>query len=343
MNGSPEDRTRKRQEKQAGHLVRLAEHLKRAEAERERTEALMTARAIALAGLPKRKTGDRYLIRILRLGRKLWVRVVYSVNAPEGILPYGEDRFVLAGLQHLALEQQSPVVEFEEVGQLLRMFGLERDRQSYALLRQRLDRLAGLAIRLDFAETEDELLQPPAGESMRIIRRFRFPSRQELLSSKVTALHLPSLDPDLQRARYGVVLSSDFWELLQSEERLLVPMDLMRHFVNKPTGWDYAIFLVYRCTRARSASKIQHETLMSLFKDNPRESDNQAIRRLLKYHEQVMRGTDGRLNAVLEQAGHFLSSGGRPKERWVLRIRPSKRVVHSGKKGGLFAPSDEAN
>ena len=98
-----------------GKVVSIAEHIDRG----RHFEAVRTARALAIAGLPKRPCQTRDLSRTLRVGANLWLRVTYT--AQEGHdLPFGEDRFVLAGIQHLALEQDSPTVLFARVGSLLK-------------------------------------------------------------------------------------------------------------------------------------------------------------------------------------------------------------------------------
>jgi hypothetical protein len=347
MDEEPQGTCQKRPEKPAGDLIRLREHL--AELQRERTEALTTARAIALAGLPKKRSPRTELSRTLRLGQHLWLRVIYQ-TAPKGILPYGEDRFVLAGIQSLAVKLRSPLVFFEHVSELLKMFGLSTDGRSLQRLRERFGRLAELAIRLRFAETENGLDDPPAGESIFMIRGFMLPTRKQLKEELLTVplrrrqLTLPGIDMSEAASRYGVLLSADFWELLKEpKNQLLVPLDLMRLFVNNPTGWDYATFLVYRCSRAKQASVVSHEVLMSLFKDGERERDKTTIKRLLQYHQQVMAATNGHLQAELRPAGYFPidpQKGGRPKERWELLVGPSLPIVYSGKREELFSSSD---
>lgn len=327
----------KRQKKQVEQIQSLVEHLSDQDFEERRTEAIQTARAIALAGLPKRKSESQHLSRTLKLGKDLWLRVHYSATTVGGVLPYGEDRFVLAGIQSLALERRSPVVFFDEVSELLKMFNLSTDGRTLQLLRERFERLAGLAIRLCFDQTEEGLNQARAGESSFVIQKYLLPTKEELHYDRIGEFSLPRLDPEQDHVRYGVVLSPYFWEhLKEPKNQLILPIDLMKLFINAPTGWDYASFLVHRCSRARTHSIIDHDVLMSLFKDNPKESDNQAINRIRKYHDSIMQALDGRLNANLESLGNFKSSGGRPKERWILRVGPSKKVVWSGKKSNQF-------
>lgn len=333
MENSSKDGFSKRRKKQADQIQMMAEHLASQDAEQNRTEAIQIARAIALAGLPKRKTNSRDLVRTLRLGKDLWLRVSYSTGS-KGVLPYGEDRFVLAGIQSLALQRYSPVVFFDEVSELLKMFKLSSDGRTLQLLRERFVRLAGLAIRLCFAETEEGLERARAGESSFVIQKYLLPTREELRCERIGAISLPRLTPDQGKVQYGVVLSPYFWEhLKESKNRLLLPLELMRLFVNQPTGWDYASFLVHRCSRAKTHSVIEHDVLMSLFKDNLKESDNQTINRLLSYHETVNRALSDRLNAKLERVGYFPSTGGRRKEHWVLKVGPSKPIIWSGLTG----------
>ncbi len=115
------DRILRRISKLAGFAERLEEE--------RRIEVIRLARVLAIAGLPKRQVDASHLSRTLRVGAATWLRVTYSVD--EGApLPYGADRFVLAGIQHLALEQDSRTVLFNRVGELLHTFGLSQDGRS---------------------------------------------------------------------------------------------------------------------------------------------------------------------------------------------------------------------
>jgi len=308
--------------KRAGRVVELKDYLD----ESRRIEAIKTARALALAGLPKKRTDKTQLSRTMRIGKEMWLRVTYG--ATEGNeLPFGEDRFVLAGIQHLAIKSDSPIVLFERVGQLLETFGLAEDGHTLALLRQRFKRLSGLSVMLLFGKTEEELEEGVAGEQLFIIRKFALPTRADLRSEKAGQLQLSDVHP------YGVVLSGDFWEYLsETSNRLIVPLELLKLFIDRPTGWDYLCFLVARCGAAKRPSEVPHEALMSLFRDSDVEADRAVIRRLLAYHREIMLATGGRLNADLVEKGHFPTTGrGRPKKRWVLKVRPSKSLLSRSK------------
>ena len=299
-----------------GQIVGIAKHIDQV----DRLEAIRTARALAIAGLPKQRCRTRDLSRTLRVGTNLWLRVTYSTKAGRE-LPFGEDRFVLAGIQHLALEQDSPIVLFDRVGSLLNTFGLAEDGRTIARLRQRFIRLAGLSVSLQFACAEDALEEDVSAEQIFIIRQYSLPSRRALSTEHAGQLTLPGAH------RYGVILSGDFWKhLSDSKNRLLVPIGLLKLFIDKPTGWDYLCFLAARCGAARRTSKVPHEALVSLFRDTTRQNDRQIIHALQRYHGEIQRATGGRLNAELIEDGTFSSSGGRPKKRWALVIRPSQSL-----------------
>ena len=57
-----------------------------------------------------------------------------------------------------------------------------------------------------------------------------------------------------------------------------------------------------------------------------RQDDRRIIRSLQRYHSEIQRATGGRLNAELVEDGVFPSSGGRPKKRWALIVRPSQSL-----------------
>jgi len=306
----------------AGKVVGLAERLEQA----DRLEAIRTARALAVAGLPKRRHPHRDLSRTLRVGRDVWMRVTYS--ASEGNeLPFGSDRFVLAGIQHLAIQQDSPVVLFDRVGTLLKEFGLNESGSTISLLRKRFIRLSGLSVRLLFGRNQHELDEQVHGEQHFIIERYSLPSREDLCSEHRGQLTIPGSHP------FGVVLGDGFWKhLSEARNHLLVPLELLKLFLDKPTGWDYLCFLVARCGSAERSSKVPHEALISLFRDTERQSDRRIIRNLLHYHQEIMHACGGRLKAQLVEDGHFPTTGpGRPTKRWALVVKPSQSLFSYGK------------
>lgn len=322
--------------RKAGQVIDIADRLAEEELTRARTEALIFARSIALAALPKRPTKSKSLVRDLRLGKELWLRVSYQTEQ-NADLPYGEDRFVLAAIQHLAISNNSPVVYFDRVGALLKLFGVAEGGNAIRLLRQRFKRLSALAITLTFAASEEQLDQENDREKILVIRRHALPSKKDFQAAAAGQQRLPMLPPDQEgnQRSFGVELSLDFWELLQDQQdHLIVPVELLKLFIDCPTGWDYLCFLVARCGRARSSTVIDHEILMGLFKEG-KESDRNTMARLRKYHDLIMTATRGNLKASLEEIGYFpkpKGQRGRRKKRWGLKVHPSQPIVFSGKK-----------
>lgn len=221
------------------------------------------------------------------------MRVTYS--ASEGNeLPFGADRFVLAGIQHLAIQQDSPIVLFDRVGTILKKFGLNEAGSTISLLRKRFVRLSGLSIRILFASTQEQLLDQAHGEQHFIIKRFSLPTREDLRSERAGQLEIPGSH------RFGVVLENGFWEhLSETKNHLLLPLELLKLYFDKPTGWDYLCVLTARCGSAQRTSKVPHEALVSLFRDTKQQSDRHIIHNIKRYHREIQQVTGVRLNAEI--------------------------------------------
>lgn len=302
------------------------------------TACATLSRALALAGLPRKPTTKPRMTRTLRLGKNLWLRVFYATTRDQ--LPYGADRFVLAGIQHLALKRKSPIVLFDQFGDLLKLFDLDEGGTSFKRLRERLSRVTGLAVELNWARSEGELRDAPLGEQSFMIRKWSFPTQQELKEMKHNVVKLDELrrhwrtgpEHDVLEHPYGVILSEYFWEHLQeAKQQLLVPVEVLKKFLDKPVGWDYLMFLVYRCTRARRESVVPHDILMGLFRDSEKEPERNVIGRLQRYHDEVMLATGWKLDAELCEM-KVKGGRGRPKKRWYLKVRPSEPLIQSGKR-----------
>lgn len=314
------------------HLKELHDHIKDSEETYKRTDALRLARLVAITSLPTRRLKESKRSKVFRLGKKLWAKVTLAVEEGQE-LPFGEDRFVLAGIMHLAIENASPIVFFEHAGELLKKFEISRDRQGYKTLRERFKRLANLTIKIKYGMTKEEVEEENIGENMFVIRKYALPTRAEIESYKTGQLLIRGVldNPELNVSPFGVRLSSEFWEYLSEiTNQMVIPIALLKLFVDCPIGWDYALFLAARCYAAKTNSAIDHETLMTLFKEG-KEPDRLTIKRLSKYHKQIMAATDNRLNAKLIQSGFFRSTGGRPKKKWKLVVGPSEKIVWSGK------------
>jgi hypothetical protein len=300
--------------------------------EQERIEALRLAKLIALTSLPARPTDAISRSKVLRLGQDFWAKV--TIFTPPGHqLPFGQDRIVLAGIMHLAIKYQSPVVLFDHACDLLKMFEISTDGRSYERLHERLNRVSKLAISIEYAFSKEELKLGFKGKNLFVIQEYMLPSRQEVETEIRRQLAPPGVYVFPKRSEniYGVVLGADFWEYLKdTSNQLIVPVELLQLFTNEPMGWDYVIFLVARCGAAKRKSTIDHDTLMTLFKESPKERDSETIKRLQRYHQIIMQATDNHLNATLRPAGSRVQQGrGRKKQRWQLAVGPSIPLFRS--------------
>ena len=336
---APVKRSRRALERALG-AVDISERIEEEQLRRQRTEALAFGRAIALAGLPYRKTKQREITREIRLGRDMWVQVTYRA-IHESPLPYGEDRFVLTGIQHLALQQGSPIVSFDEAGELLRLFGLDAGGSGYQRLRERLKRLRGLSVDI---RTRSEDLPSDNGWDAHIVNAHHLPTRKQMKAqakdAEIGQLMLPGA-----AGPYFVKIGEDWWKYLQGGGRnlLLVRLDLLRQFVSRPAGWDYLCFLAHRCGSAETESVVPHNVLMSLFKRG-KEPDRNTIGRLKRYHDEIMIATDNPQSASLEPVGTEKRKGpGQPKKLWGLKVGPSDPLISSGRNVLEIAPSDDTD
>ena len=306
--------------------VDISERIEAEQIQRKRTEALAMGRALALVGLPYRRTSEREISREVRIGRDTWVSVTYSATG-KAPLPHGEDRFVMAGIQHLALEQDSPVISFSDAGELLRMFELDSGGAGYRRLRERLRRLRGLKVDISMRSTAEGAEN---GWSSLMLNAHRLPTRAQMQAQArdeaAGQLTIPgSIGP------YFVKISEDWWKYLKAGGRnlLLVRLDLLRQFIARPAGWDYLCFLAHRCGSAETESIVPHSVLMNLFKKG-KEPDRNTIERLRHYHEEIMLATGGKLTASLEVVDEERGRG-RPRKVWGLKVGPSNPLIASGR------------
>lgn len=309
-------------------IVSFADALRENDLKQERTEALIVLRALALAGLPRKPTKAEKVERIIRWGPQSWFKVTYRAST----MPYGQDRFVLAGIVHLAILQNDPVVHFETAGQLLKMFDIDTNAQGYRLLRERFRRLHDLTIKIEVADSEDGFGQ--RGVNILPIADFSLPSRRDIKAEGVGQIPLPSISdlPAFKDNPYGVRLSDDLWRMAMDDNprtRLIIPINLLKPFVAVPSGWDFCMFLAHRCGAAKRISVVPHDALMSMFRDG-KERDRDVVRRLKKYLQEIIIASDERIKAEFEEKS--VPSRGRPRKEWHLKVYPlCGQLVWSGK------------
>jgi hypothetical protein len=301
--------------------------IKANEDERARSEAVLTAKDLALACLPKRRVAGGYVSRTIRLGLTAWAKVEFL--AKPGEMPFGQDRLPMVAVFTRAIESQSPMVEFTSTVEVLRTFGVSDDGRAYSRFRDGFRRLARATVNITYGRSKEEVEAGNLGEGMKLIVAWNLPSDDDLKQEASGLVRLP-----FGPTGFRVKLSQEFWEYLrQPENQALAPIEVMRRYQDEPGAWDFAWFVMTRTRHAASLSAVPHEALMEAFRDG-KEQDRDVIRRLAGYLEDLQAATGGRLNAWLEEGTSIKPEGrGRPRKQWVLKVGPSQGLVWSGKKG----------
>lgn len=310
-------------------LLDIAGKIEQERTERLWTDAIACARDVALAFLPRKKTNKKAISKTITFGPDCHVTVKYSV--PEDCqMPFGADRFVFFGIQHLARAGNDPVVRFEKASQLLEMFGLQKGGSEYRRLWQRFDRLLSLNIEITTNQGDAQKW----GMGSRFLEEWRLPTKKgaekELRGQEVL---------DLTQSPYFVQLSEGLFKKLTKggpeQNLLLLRLDLLKHFRDCPIGWDFCVFLSHRCGSARKLSEVPHDVLMQFFKAG-KETDGQTMARLQKYFRQIKDATGDALNAEFV-CRKLPSKRGAPRKRWALRVGPSRGIIFPAKPKELTA------
>ncbi len=231
---------------------RLAELSKVRSALEHDSSLLLQAKALILCSLPYRRIAARSVTRSARLGRDAWLHVTFA-SVDEGIpLAFGADRTLLGWIQTHAY--RDGFVSFETLTEFFRAFGLSDGGREYARFRERLRRLESLAIRIRY-ETQSDIgsiqLRPIlASFTPRAGRPIEDRPDQDL---QLVILRIPG--------RYGFQLDPTFHEYLR-ENKVPLPLPLMRLFKNSPQAWDFASLVLYRSYAARTRSIIPWRALI---------------------------------------------------------------------------------
>ena len=317
--------------KKARQIVGIAERIDEERREQLWTDALTCVRDVALACLPRSPTKAKEIKKTITYAPGCEVTVTYSV-AGDAQMPYGSDRYVLFGIQHLARLQDSPLVKFEKAGELLDLFGFEDGGQNYRQLRQRFDRLKSLNIEIETQGSAVLNARTKVGLGTRLIEAWALPTRSEIEAERNGQTSLLPADDEQHYVRLSESLFRRLQKGSEDENILLLRLDLLRLFTRNPRGWDFCVFLCHRCGSAKRTSVVPHSFLMEFFKNGPSEADKDTIRALKKIHKQIMEATNGALRSEFVVVGLDRSGGRRPKKVWGLKVHPSKSVVLDGAK-----------
>jgi hypothetical protein len=293
-----------------------------------RSDALLTAKDLALACLPKRRIPGGYVARSIRLGLDTWAKVEF-ISKP-GEMPFGQDRLPMVAVFTRAIESQSPLVEYSSTLEVLRAFGLPEDGRAYSRFRDGFRRISRATVNITYGRTQEEVESGNLGEGMKLIVAWNLPSDHDLKDEAAGLVRLP-----FGPTGFRVKLSQEFWDYLrQPGNQALAPVEIMRRYQDEPAAWDFAWFVLTRGRHAKTLSAVPHSALMDSFRDAA-EADRDVIRRLAGYLKDLQDAAGGTLNAWLEEGQSIKPEGrGRPRKQWVLKIGPSPSLLWSGKKKG---------
>jgi hypothetical protein len=196
-----------------------------------------------VTGLPyKCDDSVREVTRRARLGARTWLSVTYIATHPDYPLPYGADRGLLAWMTTQAFA--TGAVQFSAIADYLRTFHLDQGGKSYELFRERFQRIANLAIRIEREE----------GHDCTVNRLFLIPASYEPIELGQKTL-TPPTRKILSYHRYGFLLEARFHDYLR-ENPVPVPLKVARAFHNSPRRWDFALLVLYRSFAAANPTVI---------------------------------------------------------------------------------------
>lgn len=230
----------------------------------------MQPRPLILAGLPyRRDDAVRELTRTARTGRRSLLRVTFLATDRRFPLPFGADRSLLAWITTKAFT--GGWVRFSAIADYFRTFGLDRGGRSYAIFRERFQRIANLAIQIEEVHDDDRTLR----------RLFLVPESVEplqLLDGPVAGLGRRLFAYE----RYRFRLDEGFWRYLR-ETRVPMPLRVLRELHDQPQAWDFAQFLLYRCHVAKTLSVVPWRELVEQLGSQDRNPDRLrwVLRKLL--------------------------------------------------------------
>lgn len=210
------------------------------------SDLLLQAKALVLCALPYKRIPEQQLTRTAKLGRDTTLSVTFAAIGKDAVLPYGADRALLGWIQTRAYTEG--FISFDRLTEFLSAFGLDDGGKNYRLFRGRVDRLSRLAVSIETSTQDEEALL-----NITPIRAAYYPKSTKEAKRTLTTEEAGQLL--LIPQRYGFQLDPVFWEYLRANP-VPLPLPLMRLFHNKPKGWDFAQFVLYRCFAAKRRSVV---------------------------------------------------------------------------------------
>lgn len=323
-------------EKEHQALAEVAARMELEEATQNRSEILQMVRLLAVGCMPRtqkasRAAKGRYKT-MFPLGPDNWCEITIMTAAKE--LPWGQDRLWMMGLQTLALEAGTPLIELRTVKTLLDYFNLARDGEGYESLRSGLKRLLTCAWSYRFASSPDAFDDDDEGAEVLnffAITEARLPSRKDMEREARGERPLLMGDPNkLPGVPYYIELGEKLWALLNDpKHRLLIPRELVAYVSDSPLALDFWVFVVTWAKRARQPALISEEILLRIFGQGWKRKRALFNDALIPALEALKKLLEGKLDAqfLVEDVPQPGKKGGRPSSQWSLRVFPLKAPI----------------
>jgi hypothetical protein len=207
--------------------------------ERERT---WVCDALIFCPLPFKPVKEKQVIRTARTAAEEQIDVIYSAvsRAP---LPVGEDAFLLDLLVSQARKTSSPEVAFDTLKDLLRFVGASGGGNDYKRLRDRVDRISGLHIRIE--------------RTKQVAVNIRLVDVQNLEGETADPAWQRILERRNERApRYAFRFAPEFYEDLM-RHYTVIPLQLLQAFAGSPIEYSIARWIYRRVIRTQKPTLVR--------------------------------------------------------------------------------------
>jgi hypothetical protein len=197
--------------------------------------------ALIFCPLPFKKPHDKQVVRRAKTGSGQELEVIYTATG-KASLPFAEDAFLLDLLVSQARKSGSPEVTFDSLRALIDFMGVSDGGSDYKRLRQRIERIMGLHIRIE------------RKDAVRVNVRVVDVENVEDIGTKKTQL-LEGQHGQRRLLPYVFRFAPEFYDDLM-RHYTVIPLDFLKAFSGSPIEYSIARWLYRRVIHAESFSVI---------------------------------------------------------------------------------------
>jgi hypothetical protein len=197
--------------------------------------------ALIFCPLPFKKPRDKQVVRRAKTGSGQELEVIYTATG-KAPLPFAEDAYLLDLLVSQARKSGSPEVTFDSLRALIDFMGVSDGGSDYKRLRQRIERIMGLHIRIE------------RKDAVRVnVRVVDVENIEDSGNKKTQRLELEHGQRRL--LPYVFRFAPEFYEDLM-RHYTVIPLDFLKAFAGSPIEYSIARWLYRRVIHAESYSVI---------------------------------------------------------------------------------------